>query len=214
MTDGKNSKPFSTAKPGLARDVTKDNLILKAKAFVEIGSGEWVTVGKPTELTNGENRIKEFGAWIAYFQQLGLRTQWYEERVNITVPARWPHMFDADRDVQKDYAAAGVWVAQSEMERRLELETTELTPEQKQRVIARLRAKWWPDGKPPTQKTPDTHLTDLPSSGLDVRALVESAERDLAEHQARLAREKAEARSKGTPQRDYGAFQEGTHDVF
>jgi hypothetical protein len=138
-------------------------------------------------------------------------TRWYEERVNITVPARWPHMFDAEREVQTDYAAAGVWMDQVEMERKLDLETTELTPEQKQKVVSKLKAKWWPNGKPPRQKTPEAHLADLPSSDLDVRALVESAERDLAEH---LARQSAEPPSKGTPLRNFEAFQEGTPDVI
>jgi hypothetical protein len=214
MTDGKNSKASSTHKPGLARNVTKDTLTLKAKVFVEMGSGEWMSVGKPSDLTNGENRMREFGAWVEYFKTLGMPTRWYEERVNITVPARWPHMFDAEREVQTDYAAAGVWMDQVEMERKLELETTELTPEQKQKVVSKLKAKWWPSGKPPRQKTPEAHLADPPSSDLDVRALVESAERDLAEHLAAMAKKNAEPPSKGTPLRNFEAFQEGTPDVI
>jgi hypothetical protein len=214
MNAGKNSNASSTHKPGLARNVTKDTLTLKAKVFVEMGSGEWVSVGKPSDLTNGEARVREFGAWIEYFKTLGMPTRWYEERVNITVPARWPHMFDAEREVQTDYAAAGVWMDQVEMERRLDLETTELTPEQKQKVVSKLKAKWWPNGKPPRQKTPEAHLADLPSSDLDVGALVESAERDLAEHLATQASKNAEPPSKGTPLRNFEAFQEGTPDVF
>lgn len=186
MTDGKNSKSSSTARPGLARGVNKDNLTAKAKAFVEMGSGEWQSVGKPSELTNGENRMREFGAWVAYFKHLGMPTRWFEEREAITVPARWPHMFDAEREVQTDYAAAGVWLNQVEAERKLELETKELTPEQKQKVISKLKAKWWPTGKPPVQTTPKSHLADLPpASGLDVQELVRNADKDLAEHLAR-----------------------------
>jgi len=151
--NGNGNSPSSTgtSKPGLARAVTKDNLIAKAGAFTSFHDDEWVTVGKPCSLTNGEDRTREFGAWMAYFNHLGMSTGWFEKRETITVPARWPHMFDAEYEVQTDYAAAGVWVARLEMERRLEAETKELTPEQRAKVIRGLKAKWWPSGKPPIE---------------------------------------------------------------
>jgi hypothetical protein len=151
MNGKQNSPASSDYRKGLARGVTKDNLTVKAKAFVEMGSGEWMSVGKASDLTNGESRMKEFGAWVAYFGHLGMFTRFFEERDNLTVPARWPHMFDAEREVQTDYDAAGAWLNRLEMERRLEAETKELTPEQKAKVIRGLKAKWWPSGKPPIE---------------------------------------------------------------
>lgn len=187
MNAAKNSNASSRPSPGLARGVTKDNLTAKAKAVVELGSGEWISVGKPCEATNGENRMREFGAWVAYFEGLGLPTRWFEGREAITVPARWPHMFDAEREVQVDYNAAGIWMNRIEMERRAELERPELTPEQRQNVLARLKARWWPTGKAPAP-TPKEHLSEpqgSPVSGLDVEALVRAHDKDLAAHRAR-----------------------------
>jgi len=187
MNAVKNSNASSPHKPGLARGVTKDNLTAKAKAVVEMGSGEWQSVGKPCDATNGENRMREFGAWIAYFQHLGMPTRWMEGREAITVPARWPHMFDAEREVQTDYAAAGHWLARVEMERRAELEQPELSTEQKRAVLSRIKARWWPNGKA-TGPTPSDALSEpqgSPVAGIDVEALVRAHDKDLAAYRAR-----------------------------
>lgn len=192
MNAVKNSNASSTAKPGLARGVTKDTLTAKAKVFVEMGSGEWQAVGRPCDATNGENRTKEFGAWLAYFDGLGMPTRWFEGREAITVPARWPHLFDAEREVQTDYSAAGTWTARMEMERRAEVERPELTPDQRSKVLARIRSRWWPTGKA-SGPTPQDALSEpqgSPVKGLDIDALVKAHDRDLAEYKARQRAER------------------------
>jgi hypothetical protein len=100
--------------------VTSDNYLDIAKAFLSTYGGAVVAIkdGKMTAYEYSASP-KQWGAWRAYFKARKLSVAFMDERGRdgkcITVPALWPHEFDADASVQDDYRA-GEWFV-SAMER-------------------------------------------------------------------------------------------------
>jgi hypothetical protein len=53
-----------------------------------------------------EKTTDEWGAWLAYFFRLGVKTALMEAKGYYTVPAQWPHEFDKNQTPEEDYEAA------------------------------------------------------------------------------------------------------------
>ncbi|TXH51317.1 MAG: hypothetical protein E6Q97_18660 [Desulfurellales bacterium] len=49
---------------------------------------------------------KQWGAWLAYFRSKGIPYAWMARQRVVTVPAEWPHQFDADATAEGDKEAA------------------------------------------------------------------------------------------------------------
>jgi len=90
--------------------VTADNYPAKAKAFILAhGNQGFVVANRPTATTHvSAVTLRQWGAWLSYFRSIGKKgyPELMERQGYFTVPAEWPHLFDADATVQGDNQAA------------------------------------------------------------------------------------------------------------
>ena len=89
----------------LAHDVTADNYAEKARGFIAANGGKgFVIVQWPTHKASLELKptLSQWGAWRAYFQVKKINMGWFEHRAYYTVPAEWPHEFDAQATIASD----------------------------------------------------------------------------------------------------------------
>lgn len=105
----------------LATGVTGENYGDKGHAFIVANAGKTAVVlqrassrlrdaaGDPLALT--PERIRQWGAWLAYFGRIGYNTRFMRQRDFYTVPAAWPHEFDAEATMLGDYAAGDDYLA-------------------------------------------------------------------------------------------------------
>lgn len=98
---------------GLVRNITKENYAKVAAAFCDLNDGVAHQVSLESFLQD-HNEIdaseREWGAWYAYFSTKGISARVMKQRAEggkpFTVPARWPHEFDADWTVAQDMQSA------------------------------------------------------------------------------------------------------------
>ncbi len=91
----------------LVRNVTRETYAKLGKQFIASNdnTGFVIALRKVRKGdTNHPATVKQWGAWFAYFQSKGISTKFMETRDYYTVPAEWPHQFDADAPVSADYS--------------------------------------------------------------------------------------------------------------
>src|SRR5689334_22501070 len=85
----------------LCTGVTARNYAAKAKAFMEIhGNTRTVICQRQSTYRDEEGNpfvvnLRAWGAWLAYYKRIGYNTALMMTRDIRTVPAPWPHLFDA-----------------------------------------------------------------------------------------------------------------------
>jgi hypothetical protein len=97
--------------PRLVQGVTAENYTALAKGFMEAGGGAVLAL-KETGI-DGETRYeatpRQWGSWRAYFKAKSIKTNFMDMQAKAgkpwTVPAPWPHEFDAEATVQADHEA-------------------------------------------------------------------------------------------------------------
>lgn len=91
-----------------------ENYLKAAKAFVLAREGGFLIALAPGKKQGAEfaASVRQWGAWRAYFKTIGHRQMvrfmdWWgtEKNACLTVPAEWPHLFDAAATVQGDHEA-------------------------------------------------------------------------------------------------------------
>lgn len=97
-------KPSAT---NLVHGVTAENYRDLGKAFIGMqGHGFLIALRKgKTQGVEYEQSLRQWGAWLVYFHDKGIKTTFMQSREFYTVPAEWPHLFDGDATVQGDMVA-------------------------------------------------------------------------------------------------------------
>lgn len=109
----------------LVRNVTAENWQQVGSAFIGAFGGAIVALadGKSMDLEWKANP-RQWGAWRAYMAKRKISTKFMDARGKEgkcwTVPAGWPHEFDADATVQDDHDAAN-WFMRNYRPERLDL---------------------------------------------------------------------------------------------
>lgn len=125
----------------LVHDVTEENYQHVGSAFIGMFGGAIIALadGRRNDL-DWKATPKQFGAWYAYFKRKGIETKFMMEQGRKgnpwTVPAPWPHEFDADATVQEDYTA-GQYFA-DKLENRKRKEAWRPASEDRQALVQRL----------------------------------------------------------------------------
>lgn len=104
----RNSTPSTQSSMRLARDVTAETYAVKAKAFILANDNVGFVIAIQDTAKADAITARQWGAWLSYFKRLGIKgyPALMERLGYFTVPAEWPHLFDADATVQSDNAAA------------------------------------------------------------------------------------------------------------
>jgi hypothetical protein len=114
----------------LASNVTRENYTSKASDFVKVAGEGFIIALREGKVQNLDYDAtpKQWGAWRAYFVARKINTAFMDKQGNdgkpYTVPAEWPHLFDADATVQDDYAAGEYFISRRRPERQYNLDTT------------------------------------------------------------------------------------------
>lgn len=93
-------KPFT--------DVTRETYGRKGSEFIaQAGKGFAISQFKTTKAgVDIPATPKQWGAWRAYFIRIGYPCAWMDRQRVVTVPAEWPHLFDANATVEQDKETA------------------------------------------------------------------------------------------------------------
>ena len=108
--------------PGPMKGITQYNYLQLGKAFMQM-NGPFLIVrdrfAKPPVdpgMPGWPPTPREWGAWRAWRKSKNLPSAYTEKVGYATVPARWPHLFDADWPEHKSVDAANRW--QDQLEKR------------------------------------------------------------------------------------------------
>lgn len=88
--------------------VTKDNYGEKGSKFIELNGKKGFVISRHGAQKGKDvfaPTLKQWAAWRRYFVGKGIDVRWFDTRDYYTVPAEWPHLFDAEATVAGDYAA-------------------------------------------------------------------------------------------------------------
>lgn len=91
--------------------VTSANFAELAAAFIA-SQGKSFVISR-ADNAHGKATPQQWAAWHAYFARMKIPALLMERRDFYTVPAEWPHMFDASATIGDDHEAAGHGVMQS-----------------------------------------------------------------------------------------------------
>jgi hypothetical protein len=110
---GKQRKPGGIR--GLVRDVTPANYQELGKSFGHENGFAMIALADGKEQgVEWAATPRQWGAWHAYFRQRKIPTQFMMQRGQAgkpwTIPAEWPHLFDADATVAGDHQAADLFM--------------------------------------------------------------------------------------------------------
>ena len=127
---------------GLMRNVTKENYQKLAELFVSSNDdAAYMVCPVPfmvDEVLNASTG-PEFGAWRAYREKLGLKLGLMDEFAQKakpwTVPAKWPHEFDAGRSSADDEMAGRYFVAHFKRLKPSEIKTEAQTQRVAEMVV-------------------------------------------------------------------------------
>lgn len=83
--------------------VTADNYAMLGSQFIANNSGRgFVIARRNVSYKDIEATPRQWAAWIGYLKRIGYSTGQIETRGYCTVPAEWPHAFDASAKFQDD----------------------------------------------------------------------------------------------------------------
>lgn len=99
----------------------RDSLLTLGKAFMGAQGGKGFVVVRDANVhvhrvAPGTFKAtpRQWGAWRAWRKSNGLRIRFMDQQGYYTVPAEWPHDFDADWPEHKSHDAANRWQDRSE----------------------------------------------------------------------------------------------------
>jgi hypothetical protein len=106
-----------TPRLGLATGVTREIYPERGKAFIGAYAGAQaegipflIAIETGTrEGTQFAPTVREWGAWLAYFERKKINHVAMAHRPYYTVPARWPHLFDAEASIAADMESANAF---------------------------------------------------------------------------------------------------------
>lgn len=145
------------------------------KGFVLIRDKAWATSEFP-------HTPREWGAWMAYFRARRLHTMVFERQGKATVPAQWPHLFDATWRKEVDDLAADRYMAELARETRVAVGVIEGAA-RKNFIKGKL-------GYDPTKTRGISRLDDgaeTPPQFIDKDALFADYDKDIADLKAKRA---------------------------
>lgn len=90
--------------------VNRNTYATLAKEFILARGDTGFLIATKFTRTKGsvtEKTTDEWGAWLAYFFRMGIKTALMEAKGYYTVPSQWPHEFDENAPPEDDYEAAG-----------------------------------------------------------------------------------------------------------
>lgn len=172
--------------------INRSNWAEAAKTYMARHGGEGFVIA----LKDGEHKGVQFkastvqwGAWRAYMKARGIGTTFMDQKAQLTftdntlvnahcwtVPAEWPHEFDAEATVQGDYRAGeqfarGFRPERPDMAAKVQREAT---------VLAFKR-------RMPFKAKPETYevAEEKPGTLIDFDKLLRDSEADMAAHAAR-----------------------------
>ncbi|WP_162918503.1 hypothetical protein [Taklimakanibacter deserti] len=100
-------------------NVTGEAFWSMGKAFMLAAGGGFVIIRDLAWATHEfPHTPREWGAWMAYFRAKGIRTVTFEQKGKGTVPAQWPHLFDANWQEKFDQHSADRYMAELARETR------------------------------------------------------------------------------------------------
>lgn len=98
----------------LVRNVDKDNYAKLGSDFIALNEhGFMIVRDEKHVLKDFPVTARQWCAWLAYFGAKGIKNC-AEKLGRYTVPAEWPHMFDADWTIADDERAGGYYRPQIE----------------------------------------------------------------------------------------------------
>lgn len=95
----------------------------KATVIVRQNSAKTDEAGNRYEVSAGG--LRQWGAWRAYLKAKGFNTALMERRDYWTVPAPWPHMFDAEASIAADYVAGDTYLDARRAERNRQFDRSD-----------------------------------------------------------------------------------------
>lgn len=100
--------------------ITPENYHEIAKAFVVAngGTGFFIVRRDIDATTEFPPTPRQWGAWMGYFHSRRIPNQTFLQRGRGTVPAEWPHLFDADWQRGNDDQAADLFESKVGAEQR------------------------------------------------------------------------------------------------
>lgn len=86
--------------------MTAENYGTIGRAFIGL-KGAFVVALEETKVQHDifPATLRQWGAWRAYFRRVKIPTRLMEAKKIYTVPAEWPHMFDAGASMADDFDA-------------------------------------------------------------------------------------------------------------
>lgn len=152
--NAKSSSSTSSGRVGLVHGVTRDNWALIARQFIGVNGGYVLGLeAGECQGTPFEQAPRQWGAWRAYFKKKGIPTTFMDAKAKATaenkqsvnphcwtVPAEWPHMFDAEATVQEDHEAGNLFM-------RNWRPPNPVMADAAQRAITAAAARKWRDSK-------------------------------------------------------------------
>lgn len=129
-------------------DITAENYAEKAKAFITLkGSSALVACRSGScQGVRYEADLKRWGAWLSYFKWLKCKTHFMESREFYTVPADWPHQFDAGMTMEADVEAGEIYLGEVRRKIAKQFDTDRLI---KGAAVKRWRTDKWKGPTPP-----------------------------------------------------------------
>lgn len=163
----------SSGHSDLAQNVTAENYLAKSKAFLAV-NGDGFLIGLRNGICQGvhfSSTPKQWGAWRAYFIARKIGVRFMDRRGKTgecyTVPAEWPHLFDASSTVQEDYEIGEAFMANYRPENSHYADAAT-----RRAVVAGLRSRFpRPDKR---QATPNKHLAEPAKMVIDMDFLMQS----------------------------------------
>lgn len=108
---GTETKPVSGVTAETFWQLGKAFMVAQGHGYALIRDNAWATSAMPVT-------VCEWGAWMGYFESKRIPKLVFERQGKGTVPARWPHLFDADWWALNDTCAADLYEAKIERENR------------------------------------------------------------------------------------------------
>jgi hypothetical protein len=160
----------------LENDVTGLNYGTKGSAFIAANPDKTTVIVRQNSSKTDEagNRyevtpegLRQWGAWYAYLKAKGYNTSLMAKRDYWTVPAPWPHLFDAEAQIGADHLAADAFVALRAREDALDFDTQHAIHDTEQawsRSDHRRRVVASALGYDPRDKVAPKHKLEKPST--------------------------------------------------
>ena len=162
------------------RGVSAESYPGMSLAFIRAAGRGFVIVGDALQATPSMPlTIREWGAWMAYFLAKRIPHAYVKSKGLASVPARWPHLFDADWRPGNDEHAADIF------ESKAARQTRALSDAHRDRMFVTNRLGYDPSRRRNISRAADE--PERPPQFIDRDALFEAHDKDMAELKAKRA---------------------------